>query len=226
MKITFLGHASLLIEVGGKRLVVDPFITPNPKAKHLSLESLKPDYVLITHGHNDHVYDAEALAKLSGATLISNYEIVSWFEQKGVPGYGMNFGGTGQFDFGTLKYVYAAHSSQLPDGSYGGNPGGFVISDGARTVYVAGDTSLTQEMKLLPLTGPKIDLAVLPIGDTFTMGYQDAAFAAEFVECTQVLGCHFDTFPPIEIDHQRAVDHFASRGLNLHLLEIGGVLEV
>ena len=118
------------------------------------------------------------------------------------------------------------HSSVLPDGSYGGNPGGFVITTKDKRIYIAGDTALTYDMKLIPETIGKLNLAVLPIGDTFTMGYEDAAIAADFIKCDNILGCHYNTFPPIAIDNQEAIDHFKSKNKTLHVLEVGETIKV
>jgi L-ascorbate metabolism protein UlaG (beta-lactamase superfamily) len=137
----------------------------------------------------------------------------------------MNHGGSREFDFGKLKYVQAIHTSSFADGSYGGQPGGFVLSSNGKTVYIAGDTALTMDMKLIPRQF-KLDLAVLPIGDNFTMGADDAAIAADFVECDNVLGYHYDTFGYIEIDHARAREVFRKAGKTLHLLEIGDSLTI
>lgn len=210
MKIQYLGHATLLIEINNKKIIVDPFISGNPLTQHLNINNIEADYILITHGHQDHVLDVEAIAKNTNATIISNFEIVSWFAEKGIKGHAMNHGGKFNFDFGTLKYVNAIHSSNLPDGSYGGNPGGFVLWNDEKCVYIAGDTALTEDMKLIPLTCPKVDLAVLPIGDNFTMGYEDALIASDFIKCDRVLGYHFDTFPPIVINKNNAIQLFTS----------------
>ena len=126
-QIQFLGHACFLVEFGGTKLLLDPFITGNPMANQIDIDALEMDYIFLTHGHQDHVLDAEAIAKRTGAKIISNYEIVSWYDSKGIPGHPMNHGGKYAFDFGTVKYVSAIHSSVLPDGTYGGNPGGFVV---------------------------------------------------------------------------------------------------
>lgn len=158
--------------------------------------------------------------------IVSNYEIVSWYGEKGLKGHPMNHGGKVAFDFGAVKYVNAIHSSVLPDGTYGGNPGGFVISLENKIIYIAGDTALTYDMKLIPETIGKVDLAVLPIGDNFTMGYEDAAIAADFVACSKVLGCHYDTFPPIALDKEKALAHFKDKDKELILLEIGSSLAV
>lgn len=220
MKITFLGHATLLIETANKILLVDPFITGNEKAKDLiKIENLKPDYILVTHAHQDHILDVEAIAKASGATIVSNYEIAVYYQEKGFKAHPMNHGGKWNFDFGTLKYVNAIHTSSFPDGSYGGQPGGFIISSNGKNIYVAGDTALTMDMKLIPLN-TKLDLAVLPIGDNFTMGVDDAIVASDFVGCDTVLGYHYDTFGYIEIDHDLALQKFKEAGKKLHLLEV------
>lgn len=226
MKVTFYGHASFAIETAGKTLVFDPFITPNEKASHVDISKIRADYILLSHGHADHVADVEAIAKASNARIISNFEVVSWFGNKGIEGHPMNHGGKWHFDFGTVKYVNAVHSSSMPDGSYGGNPGGFVIWNDEGCFYFAGDTALTEDMKLIPLTCPKLDFAILPIGDNFTMDAEDAALAAEFVQCDHVIGCHYDTFPYIEIDHEAARAAFAKRGKKLTLLAIGESVEL
>ncbi|MGV7107112.1 metal-dependent hydrolase [Flavobacterium sp. U410] len=224
MKITFYGHASLGIEVNGKHLLVDPFITGNPKASHINIDDLKADYILVTHAHQDHILDVEAIAQRTNAVIVSNAEIAYHFANKGFQTHPMNHGGSWNFDFGTLKYVIALHSSSFPDGSYGGQPGGFVLETAERNIYIAGDTALTMDMKLIPLR-TKLDLAILPIGSNFTIDVDDAVIAADFVECNRVLGYHFDTFGYIEIDHAAAVDKFAAKGKELILLEIGKSIE-
>ena len=225
MQITFLGHASLFISAGGKKLLIDPFITGNDKAKdRIKAQDLHPDYILVTHAHQDHILDVEEIAGRSGAVIISNYEIATHFEDKGLKAHPMNHGGSWTFDFGNLKYVNAIHTSSFPDGSYGGQPGGFVLSSEGKHLYIAGDTALTMDMKLIPLF-VKLDLAVLPIGDNFTMGAGDAVIASDFIGCNKVLGYHYDTFGYIEIDHQKARKIFSDAGKELILLGIGETLE-
>lgn len=221
MKVTFLGHATLLIDFGGKKLLFDPFISANDLASDINIADMQADYILLTHGHQDHVLDVEFIANNTGAKLISNFEIVTYYADKGLKGHPMNHGGKFNFDFGTVKYVNAIHSSVLPDGTYGGNPGGFVIWNEEQCFYVAGDTALTLDMKLIPLTCPRLDLAILPIGDNFTMGYDDALLASDFVQCDQVLGYHFDTFSPIKIDHAKATSAFAEKKKKLIIPKIG-----
>lgn len=225
MKITFLGHASFQIQIGDAHILVDPFISGNPKASQLDINSLKADYILITHAHFDHTQDVEAIAKRTGATVISNFEIVSHYQAKDIKGHPMNHGGSWEFDFGRVKYVNAVHTSSFQDGSYGGQPGGFVIEGEHKTIYIAGDTALTYDMKLIPLQ-TKLDIAILPIGDNFTMGIDDAIIASDFIECDKILGCHFDTFGYIEINHKDAKRRFFEKDKDLMLLEIGESIEL
>ncbi|WP_282122328.1 metal-dependent hydrolase [Algibacter mikhailovii] len=225
MKITFYGHASLGIQVNDINILVDPFITANPNAAHVDINLLKADYILVTHAHQDHVLDVEAIAKRTGAVVISNFEIVSHFEKLGIEGHPMNHGGKWDFEFGTVKYVNAIHTSSFPDGSYGGQPGGFVIEGEHKNIYIAGDTALTYDMKLIPLQ-TKLDLAVLPVGDNFTMGIDDAILASDFVACDKILGYHFDTFGYIEIDHEASKRKFFEKNKDLMLLEIGEFIEL
>jgi L-ascorbate metabolism protein UlaG (beta-lactamase superfamily) len=225
MKITFYGHASLGIQVNDIDILVDPFISANPKASHINVDALKADYILLTHAHQDHILDVEAIAKRTNAVVVSNFEIVSHFEALGIEGHPMNHGGSWDFEFGTVKYVNAIHSSSFPDGKYGGQPGGFVIEGEHKNIYIAGDTALTFDMKLIPMQ-TKLDLAILPIGDNFTMGIDDAIIASDFVQCDKVLGCHFDTFGYIEINHEEAKRKFFEKNKDLMLLEIGDFIEL
>jgi L-ascorbate metabolism protein UlaG (beta-lactamase superfamily) len=224
MKITFYGHASLGIEVNGKHIIVDPYITANELASHINIADLKADYILLTHAHGDHVLDVEEIAKNTGATIVSNAEIATYYGKKGFTSHPMNHGGSWQFDFGKVKYVNAIHSSQFPDGTYGGNQGGFVI-EADKNIYIAGDTALTYDMKLIPLR-TKLDLAILPIGSNFTMDAEDAVTASDFVECDNVLGYHYDTFGYIKIDHEATKKLFEDKGKKITLLEIGSSLTV
>jgi L-ascorbate metabolism protein UlaG (beta-lactamase superfamily) len=225
MKITFYGHSSLGIEVNGKYILVDPFISGNPKASLIDIHSLKADYILLTHAHQDHILDVEAIAKRTNAVIVSNWEIATYYGNKGFQNHPMNHGGSWDFEFGKVKYVNAIHSSSFPDGTYGGNPGGFVIESEHKNIYISGDTALTMDMKLIPLR-TKLDLAIFPIGNNFTMDVEDAITAAEFVECDKVLGVHYDTFGYIEINHDEAIKKFFNSGKDLMLLEIGGFIEL
>lgn len=222
MKLSYLGQSCFEVTVKDKTLIFDPAISANPIAKDkVDIDSLKADYVLLSHGHQDHVADAERILTNNKAELISNYEIVVYYGNKGYFGHPLNHGGKFNFPFGTVKYVNAVHSSVLPDGTYGGNPGGFVIWNDETSFYFAGDTALTLDMKLIPMTCPKLDFAILPIGDNFTMGYEDAAIASEFIECDTIIACHFDSFGYIEIDHDKAKKAFSEKGKNLIILDIG-----
>mgnify|MGYP003667184573 CR=1 FL=1 len=226
MKITFLGHASLLLEIDDIVLLVDPFISGNPKNNgKINQDALHPDYILITHAHQDHVLDVEDIAKRTNATIVSNYEIATHYENKGLTVHPMNHGGSWAFDFGVVKYVNAIHTSTFADGSNGGVPGGFVLITKEKSIYIAGDTALTMDMKLIPMFA-KLDLAILPIGDNFTMGVDDAIIASNFVACDTVLGYHFDTFGFIEIDQKLAIQKFKAAGKQLHLLDFGASITV
>ncbi|HEA29225.1 MAG TPA: metal-dependent hydrolase [Leeuwenhoekiella sp.] len=226
MKITFYGQSTFGIESNNANLITDPFITANDLAKDkVDIQTLKADYILVTHAHQDHILDVEAIAKNTGALIVTNNEIANYFGDKGLKAHGLNFGGSKKFDFGIAKYVVAQHSSSFPDGSYGGNPGGFVLQIDGKTIYIAGDTALTMDMKLIAEEFD-LDLAILPIGDNYTMGYKDAVKASDFVNCDKIIGCHYDTFPAIEIDHDAAQKAFKDAGKELHLMEIGSSMEL
>ena len=225
MKITFYGHACIGIEVSGKYILIDPFISGNPKASHIDFATLRADYILLTHAHQDHTLDVEAIAKRTNAIIVSNYEVASFYGNKGFQYHPMNHGGSWQFDFGKVKYVAAIHSSSFPDGTYGGNPGGFVIEGEHKNIYISGDTALTMDMKLIPMR-TKLDLAIFPIGNNFTMDVDDAIMAADFVECDKILGCHYDTFGFIVVNHDEAKKKFFDAGKDLMLLEIGASIKL
>lgn len=225
MKITFYGHACLGLQIKDVHILVDPFISGNEKASEIDIESLKADYILVTHAHQDHILDVEAIAKRTGAVIVSNYEIVTHYQNLDLEGHPMNHGGSWDFEFGNVKYVNAIHTSSFPDGSYGGQPGGFIIEGEHKNIYIAGDTALTMDMKLIPMQ-TKLDLAILPIGDNFTMGVEDAIIASDFVQCDKILGYHFDTFGYIEIDHEDAKRKFFDKDKDLMLLDIGESVEL
>ncbi|HEK20436.1 metal-dependent hydrolase [Mucilaginibacter sp.] len=225
MKLTYYGQSTLEIVVGGKTLLFDPFITGNPLAKDIDVNSLKPDYILVSHGHGDHVGDLIDIAKRTGAKVICIAEIANWLGTKGVENvHGMNIGGAFNFEFGRVKMVNAIHSSALPDGSNGGNPAGFVVYGASETIYFAGDTALTYDMKLLE--DENIDWALLPIGDNYTMGADDAIKAAGFVNCKNIVGIHYDSFPVIKINKDEVAEKFIKAGLNLKLPAVGESIEL
>jgi L-ascorbate metabolism protein UlaG (beta-lactamase superfamily) len=222
MKLSFYGHSCFGALVNGYNLLFDPFISPNDDASHINIDDIPADFILISHGHEDHITDVEKIAKRTGAKLISNFEIISWFSAEfGIDnGHPMNHGGTWEFEFGKVKYVNAVHSSTLPDGKSGGNPGGFIIESKDSCFYFAGDTALHMDMKLIPMQF-NLDFALLPIGDNFTMGINDAVTAAEFINVDKVIGIHYDTFGYIKINHQEAVQEFKNNNINLLLPKIG-----
>ena len=227
MKVTYLGHACVNIQIEGAHFLVDPFISANPLAGHIDINSIEATYILLTHAHADHILDAEAIAKRTGAPLITNPEILGHYRKLGLDGYDMNIGGSHRFLDGKvkIKMVKAVHSSSFPDGSYGGNPAGFLINYKDQTIYISGDTALTMDMKIIPHQY-KVDLAILPIGNNYTMGIRDALTAAKFVETNNVLGVHYDTFDVIKIDKEASKRKFSDAHKRLHLLEIGNSLEV
>ncbi len=225
MKITFYGHATLGIEVSGKHILVDPYISANPNASHININEIKADFILLTHAHGDHILDVDSIASRTNAVIVSNAEIASYYAAKGFESHPMNHGGSWKFDFGQVKYVNAVHSSSFPDGSNGGNPGGFVIEGEHKNIYISGDTALTMDMKLIPMR-TKLDLAIFPIGNNFTMDIEDAILASDFVDCDKILGVHYDTFGYIVINHEEAIRKFFNKGKDLMLLEIGESIEL
>ncbi len=197
-KITWYGHACFLIETQGTRLLIDPFLTGNPLAP-VRADTVNPDYILISHGHGDHVGDAVAIAKRTGATVISNDELANWFAAQGVEKtHSQHIGGGYNYPWGRVKLTIAHHGSALPDGANGGNPAGFLFYLEGKKIYHACDTGLFYDMKLIGEEG--IDLAILPIGDNYTMGPDDALRAVKLIEPRQVVPIHYNTFEVIQQD--------------------------
>lgn len=227
MKATYYGHSTLELDLEGTYILFDPFITPNELAKDIDINSIKPDYIFLSHAHGDHVADLAAIQKNSDAEVVAIVETAAWVSKQGIPEdkiHPFNFGGTLKLQFGTAKMVYALHTNGAPDGSYAGLPAGYIIRGGNKKIYFAGDTALTQEMKLLE--NEELDWAVLPIGGHFTMDVDDAIKAAKFINCTQIIGVHYDTFPPIAIDKEEAIAKFEKAGLQLFLPSIGDSVEL
>lgn len=221
MKYTYYGHSCFLVETNGKKLLFDPFISGNELAKNINIANIEADYILVSHGHVDHIADCVAIAQSTGAKVVCSWEIYEWLGKKGVTNaHPMNTGGQWHFEGFSVRCVVAQHSSGLPDGSYGGNPMGFIISNEEGSFYYSGDTALTLDMQLIPRWA-KLNFAVLPIGDNFTMGYEDAVEAARMTGCNTIIGVHYDTFGFIKIDHAKATDAFKKAGCTLHLVEIG-----
>lgn len=225
MKVTYYGHSCFCVELNGKKLIFDPFITPNELAKNIDVAKIEADYILISHGHEDHIADAVALAKRTKAKIICNWEINVWLSSKGVENiHPMNIGGKVKLDFGNVKCVAAVHSSSMPDGTYGGNPMGFVVESEKSNFYYAGDTALSYDMKLIG-DYRKIDYAFLPIGDNFTMGVDNAIIACDFINCNDIIGMHYDTFGYIKINQEEAISKFDRSGRKLTLMKIGETIE-
>lgn len=224
MKFTYYGHSCFAVETAGKKILFDPFISYNELAKSIDINAIEADFILVSHGHGDHVADLIPIGKRTGAKVIGAYEIVEWAQKQGIENaHPMNFG-SANFDFGRLNFVPAWHSSTLPDGTPGGNPGGFVVH-GEKPFYYSGDTCLMMDMQLIPHYAT-VDFAILPIGGNFTMDADDAIKAAEFIGCKKVIGCHFDTFGYIKIDHNAVKAKFATAGIELILPEIGQTIDV
>lgn len=225
MKFTYYGHSTFTLELNKKIFLFDPFISGNELAKDIDINTLKADYILVSHGHSDHTADLVQVAKNTGALVISNFEIIAWLQSQGVSNvHPMNFGSF-EFEFGTLTLFQAQHSSSFGDGSYAGNPGGFILKSDHGNFYYSGDTSLMLDMQLIPHYA-KVDVAILPVGGNFTMNARDALKATEFIQCDNIVGVHFDTFGYIKIDHDASIKLFADAGKKLLLPEIGKSYEV
>src|SRR4051812_19378702 len=226
MKFTYYGHACFAVTAGGKTVLFDPFISPNPLAKKVDVAKVAADFILVSHGHGDHVADVVDIANRTGATVIAPFEVGSWFEGKGVKSVqSMNHGGAAKMAFGKVKLTSAIHSSSMPDGSYGGNPCGFVVESSDGNFYYSGDNALTFDMKLVG-ESTKLKFAIFPIGDFFTMGIDDAIRAAGFVGVTKFVGVHYDTFPPIKLNHAAGSQAAQKAGVELLLPAIGETIEI
>lgn len=226
MLLTSYGHSCFSVEIKGKTILFDPFITPNELAKDVDINSIAADYIFISHGHSDHIADCVSIAKRTGATVVGAFEVIEWLKKQGIENtHPMNTGGKWTFEFGTVKCVVAQHSSGLPDGSYGGNPMGFIFFTQDEKFYYAGDTALTVDMQLIPRWA-ELNFCILPIGDNFTMDIDDAIIAADFVKCHVVVGVHYNTFGFIKIDTEKACTAFRAAGKTLLLPEIGETIEL
>jgi L-ascorbate metabolism protein UlaG (beta-lactamase superfamily) len=203
LTIKYYGHATLTINTDGVRIIVDPFLAPHNPLAPVGHTAIVTDFILQTHGHGDHIADTVAIAKRTGAQVICNFEISNWLQAQGVSNvHPMHIGGAHTFKFGRAKMTIAHHGSGLPDGSYGGNPAGFLINfNDGHDVYISGDTALTYDMKLIGEAGG-VDLAILCIGDNFTMGPEDAVLAAQFIQTKHVIPVHYKTWPVIDVDPQ------------------------
>ena len=226
MKLTYYGHSCFMVETSGKKILFDPFITYNDLAKDININSIKPHFILLSHGHSDHIADCIAIAENSGAKVVCNWEIHEWLSHRGIKHtHPMNTGGKWNFGDFTVKCTAAQHSSGLPDGSYGGNPMGFIVTSNEGNFYYSGDTALTTDMTLIAKWA-KLNFAVLPIGDNFTMDATDAVECAGMIDCKTIVGVHYDTFGFIKIDHEKAKKTFADKGVELLLIKIGETITI
>lgn len=226
MEIKYYGHSCFSIQSSGYTLLFDPFITPNELAKEVKIEEIKPQYIFISHAHQDHLYDALEIANKNNSTIVGIWEISEWAIKNGHSNtHPMNIGGSWEFDFGKVHMVNAVHSSSFPDGSYGGQPAGFIIEVENKTIYYSGDTALTLDMQLIARKH-KLNLALLPIGNNFTMDVNDAVIASDFIQCNKIIGMHYDTFGYIKINKEKAQELFKEKNKDLILLNINQSLEI
>ncbi|MGC4234352.1 MAG: metal-dependent hydrolase [Niabella sp.] len=226
MDFTYLGQSGFSVTVQGKQLIFDPFIQNNPLAKHINIDAIEADYILVSHGHGDHIADVAPIANRTGAKVISSPEVCGWLSAQGVTNlHELNHGGPVTFDFGKVRAVNAIHSSSLPDGSYGGNPMGFVITSEEVNFYFSGDTALTMDMQLIPGFA-ELNFAVLPIGGNYTMDVADAIVASDFIKCNHIVGVHYNTFDIIKIDTKKALSDFTTAGKTLWIPGVGETIEI
>ena len=225
LNISWFSHACFLIEADQTKILIDPFVTDNPLAP-VKADEVDADFILVSHGHGDHVGDTISIAKRTGATVVSNFEIQNWVVGQGIENaHPLHIGGGFNFDWGRVKLTIAHHGSALPDGSYGGNPCGFLLTIQGKNIYHACDTGLFYDMKLIGEEG--IDLAILPIGDNFTMGPDDALRAVKLIEPKQVVPIHYDTFDVIKQDPQAwAVRVQKETSAKVTVMKPGDVLEI
>ena len=226
MELTYYGQSCFSVTIKEKKILFDPFISANELAKDIDVKTIEADYILLSHGHSDHIADCVDIAKRTGAKVVAAFEVATWLNKQGVSNtHPMNTGGKWDFEFGTVKCTVAHHSSGMPDGSYGGNPMGFVVMTEEENFYYSGDTSLTLDMQLIPRWA-ELNFCILPIGDNFTMGISDAIIAANFVKCDVIVGVHYNTFGFIKIDTEKAHEDFKAEGKTLVLPEIGQTIEL
>lgn len=223
ISVRYFGHSCFEFDFDGVKVLMDPFVSLNHLAKRIDVETLRPDFIFLSHGHQDHVADLVKIQGQSDAKVVAIVETAAWVRTAGVAEDDViefNFGGTLHLPFGDVKMVYALHTNSTPDGSYGGAPCGYLFHVNNKTIYFAGDTALTMEMMLLG--DLNLDWAFFPLGGVYTMDMYDAVKASGFVKCQNIIGMHYDTFSPITIDKKKALNLFKDAGLSLHLLPIDG----
>jgi L-ascorbate metabolism protein UlaG (beta-lactamase superfamily) len=222
-KLTYFSHSAWKIETGSFTILIDPFLNDNPTSP-VKANEVKPDFIIVTHGHGDHVGDSVEIAKVNNATVITNFEIANWFGEKGINAHPLHIGGAKEFPFGKVKLTQAFHGSALPDGSYGGMPAGVLITIEGKTVYHSGDTGLFGDMKLIGEMN-SIDVALIPIGDNFTMGLDDAVKAVELLNPKKAIPMHYKTFDVINTDPAEFVNRVNQLNVKSEVLDYGGTLE-
>jgi L-ascorbate metabolism protein UlaG (beta-lactamase superfamily) len=219
LSLRYLGHSAFQIRHGEFDILIDPFLTHNPKAA-VAAKDLTPTHIIVTHGHGDHLGDTELIAKRMRCQVITVHEIAEWLERQGVNAWGMGTGGGRDFEFGRVSLTLAHHSSSLPDGTYAGNPAGVILQLDGRTIYHAGDTGLFLDMELIGRRFA-IDVALLPIGDNYTMGIDDAVAAVEMLKPKVTIPMHFNTYPAITADPDEFTSKLAAKGYRSHVLAPG-----
>ena len=224
VKLTYYSHAAWRIDTNGYVILIDPFLNDNPTSP-VKAGEVTADYIIITHAHGDHIGDAIPIAKENNATIITNFEIANWCDAQGVQSHPLHIGGSAKFPFGVVKLTQAFHGSSFPDGSYGGMPAGVLIMVEGKTIYHSGDTGLFGDMKLIAELNP-IDVALLPIGDNFTMGISDAVKAVEFLKPKIVIPMHYKTFDIIDVDPQVFTELIKKTGVDAQVIDYGKSIEI
>ncbi len=218
-KLTYLSHSAWLVETDNYTIAIDPFLEGNPTAT-LKPADVKADYIIVTHGHGDHLGDAVPMAKANNGTIITNFEIANYCSNEGANAHPMHIGGAHEFPFGRVKLTPAWHGSSFPDGSYAGTPAGVLLTVEGKTIYHTGDTGLFMDMQLIGEMNP-VDIFLVNIGDNFTMGIDDAVKAVEFVKPKLTIPMHYKTFDVIDVDPQMFLTKVQNKGFSAKLLNIG-----